>query len=129
MELKEVQNHDYAIEFGDRLLALGKALVRDPEVRHEKLASLAKHSRFLPKPKCNTDLAYQIKFEDRSKPITLSSPFFLPAGANKYGEELEAFANLGLGALTVGTATKNRREGNPFRPRIRMLTEDRMIQN
>ncbi len=129
MATKEVIHHDYSRDMGDKFLSLVKLLVSDPEVRHERLASMAKMSKWMPKPKATRDLSYQIKFEDRSKPINLSSPFFLPAGANKYGDELASFANLGLGALTVGTATKNRREGNTFRPRVRMIDEDRMIQN
>ena len=129
MNNNEIIHHDYKKTAGDHLLDLVKAIVRDPEIRHEKLGDFAKKSKWIPKKKPSIPLDYQIKFLDKSKPLSLSSPFILPAGANKYGDQLPEFANLGLGGLTVGTATKVARLGNPYRPRIRMLSKDRSIQN
>ncbi|MFH0800496.1 MAG: dihydroorotate oxidase [Pseudomonadota bacterium] len=124
-------NHDYRTTFGDRCLNIYKKVVADPETRHDQLAFFARMSRWLPKP-CNIRrerLRRLIKYRDGSLPIELSSPIMLAAGGNKFARNLQHFANFGFGAITVGTATRNAREGNPFRPRIRMLPEDRAIQN
>jgi dihydroorotate dehydrogenase len=53
----------------------------------------------------------------------------LAAGGNKYADHLASFASMGFGAVSVGSATSGAREGNPFRPRVRLLPEDRAMNN
>ena len=126
-----IENHEYDMNMGDHFLALLKKIVPNAETRHDKLAQFAAMAKFIPKPKIDSvlDLTRTIKFSDKSNTLSLGSPIILAAGANKYGENIPQFANLGFGGLAVGTVTRRSREGNPFRPRIRMLEEDRGIQN
>ena len=132
------KDHDYALSAGDRALALIKLLVPSPEARHNQLANFARWSRFIPfKPslkipygmRSKKPLQRVIRFSDKSNPLYLGSPIVLAAGGNKEGVRLADFAGLGFGGVSVGTATRVPREGNSFRPRIRMLTADRAIQN
>ncbi len=127
---KQVIHHDYRLLPGDLALEAGKMLVRNPEARHDMLPRYAQWAdKLLPGKKPNPDLEKTIRFHDRSVPLTLASPIMLAAGANKYAEHLAAFAALGFGGVTVGSATAKAREGNPFRPRLRMLPEDRAMNN
>lgn len=127
----QIDNYDYEITSGDRFLALVKKMIPNAETRHDKLSQMATMAKWLPKPKIDSavDLTRTIKFADKSNTLTFGSPVILAAGANKYGEVIPDFARLGFGGLTVGTVTRRSREGNPFRPRIRMLEDDRGIQN
>ena len=131
-------DHDYAATAGDRLLSLIKRLVPSPEARHRQLANFAKWAPFVPfKPlpkipygmRAKKPLERVIRFSDKSNPLYLNCPIILAAGGNKEGTDLAAYANIGFGGVSVGTATRVPREGNPFRPRIRMLNADRAIQN
>ena len=70
-----------------------------------------------------------LRFHDRSLPILLGSPIVLAAGGNKTAEHLPAFAALGFGGVSAGSATLHPWEGNPFRPRVRLLPHDRAMQN
>ena len=128
---KEVVDHDYSRTTGDAFLSFIKAIVRDPEVRHDKLPSLAKMAKYLPgykQPDCEK-LKTVIHFNDKSNPLYLGGPVILAAGANKFGQALPYFSQLGFGGVTVGTVTGKKRDGNPHRPRIGMLHADRGINN
>ncbi len=125
-----VVHHEYRRGLGDLLLEAGKALIRNPETRHHLLGTYAAFSDAIPylgRP--HSDLEKTIRFHDRSMPITLGSPIMLAAGGNKFAEHLPAFSALGFGAVSVGSATSSAREGNAFRPRMRMLPLDRAMSN
>jgi dihydroorotate dehydrogenase len=130
MSRNQPSNYDYELSRGDKFLKFVKKALPNPEVRHDKLSSFAKWAAWFPRPRVDRSFfPYVLKFTDRSNPLYLGSPIVLAAGANKFGENIADFAKLGFGAVTVGTATRQHREGNPFRPRIRMVEEDRCIQN
>jgi dihydroorotate dehydrogenase len=125
-----VVHHEYGRGLGDLMLEAGKALIRDPEMRHKLLsayAALAGANPLMGAPP--SQLEKTLRFFDRSMPVTLAGPVMLAAGGNKYAEHLPAFGSLGFGAVTVGSATSAPREGNPFRPRMRMLPLDRSMSN
>lgn len=56
----------------------------------------------------------------------LPTPLGLAGGADKTGAALQAWADMGLGFVEVGTITPNAREGNP-RPRIWRLGNGEMV--
>jgi dihydroorotate dehydrogenase len=123
-------DHDYSLSGGDRLLALIRALVRNPEARHHSLPLLSRIAPYIGhKPVLDPDLKHVIHFNDRSNPINLSNPIILAAGSNKTGEFIAEVANLGFGGVTVGTVTRNYREGNTHRPRVSLVEGDRAMQN
>lgn len=125
-----VVHHEYRRGLGDLMLEAGKALIRNPETRHHLLAAYAALTDSIPpRSRPHSDLEKTIRFHDRSVPLTLASPIMLAAGGNKFAEHLPAFSSLGYGAVTVGSATSGAREGNPFRPRMRMLPLDRSMSN
>jgi dihydroorotate dehydrogenase len=125
-----VVHHEYRHGLGELMLEAGKALIRSPETRHHLLAAYAALTDSIPpRSRPHSDLEKTIRFHDRSMPLTLASPIMLAAGGNKYAEHLPAFSSLGYGAVTVGSATSGSREGNPFRPRMRMLPIDRSMSN
>jgi dihydroorotate dehydrogenase len=124
-----VVHHDYSRGLGDFLLETVKTLVRSPETRHKLFSSYAACADFLPHGRPHHDLEKTVRFHDRSVPLTLASPIMLAAGGNKYADHLAAYAGLGFGAVSVGSATREAREGNPFRPRMRMLPKDRSMSN
>jgi dihydroorotate dehydrogenase len=70
-----------------------------------------------------------VNFSDGSQPINLCSPIVLAAGANKNGKGINNYANLGLGGITIGTATRNFRIGNTNRPRVGLDEFNRLIYN
>ncbi len=121
---------DYSRSLSDWMLERGKSLISNPETRHDGLSRFASISSALP-PKYSPHpiLERFVHFHDRSLPIRMASPIMLAAGANKYGINLPAFASLGFGAVTVGSATREARLGNPARPRIGMLPLDRAMSN
>lgn len=124
-----VVHHEYRRGLGDFFLETAKALVRNPETRHRLFSSYAAASDLLPHGRPHLDLEKTLRFHDRSVPLTLASPIMLAAGGNKYADHLAAYAGLGFGAVSVGSATREAREGNPFRPRMRMLPLDRAMSN
>lgn len=125
-----VVHHDYRNGLGDMLLEAGKSMVRNPETRHKLLSTFAAVANSIPIGRTPSfELEKTIRFYDRSMPITVASPIMLAAGGNKSAERLAAFSALGFGAVTVGSATSGHREGNEFRPRIRMLPLDRAMTN
>lgn len=125
-----VVHHEYRHGLGELMLEAGKALIRNPETRHHLLAAYAALADSIPpRSRPHSDLEKTIRFHDRSMPLTLASPIMLAAGGNKYAEHLPAFSSLGYGAVTVGSATSGARDGNPFRPRMRMLPIDRSMSN
>lgn len=127
-------NYDYYLLNGDKLLALIRSIFRSsPEFRHDSLKHAARFAPYIPflggKPELGSDLKTVITFPDKSNPITLGAPIILAAGANKTAKRIADYANLGFGGISVGTATRNYREGNTHRPRIGFLEEDRAIYN
>lgn len=123
-------DHDYALTSGDRLLALIRALVRNPEMRHHSLPLVSRIGPLLGhKPDTADHLRHTIYFPDRSNPIQLGNPIILAAGSNKTAEWIPEVANLGFGGVSVGTATRNDRIGNLHRPRIGLIEGDRAMQN
>ncbi|MEO7426785.1 MAG: dihydroorotate dehydrogenase 2 [Fibrobacteria bacterium] len=125
-----VIHHEYHRGLGDVMLDAGKAMIRNPETRHHLLATLAAVADVIPpRSRPHSDLEKTIRFHDRSMPLTLASPIMLAAGGNKFAEHLAGFSALGFGAVSVGSATSGSREGNPFRPRMRMLPLDRSMSN
>jgi len=121
-------NHDYTLDFGDRLLALIRLVFKNhAEFRHSCLGPYAKISPLwggAPLSQKQT-----VKFSDSSQPITLCSPIVLAAGANKNARDINAYANLGLGGITVGTATRRLRIGNTHKPRVDLNEFNRLIHN
>jgi dihydroorotate dehydrogenase len=126
---QDVTHHDYGRGFGDWMLEAGKLLIRDAEARHGLLSTFAACSRLMPGGSPPPELERVLRFQDRSVPLTMASPIMLAAGGNKYGEHLPSFASMGFGAVSVGSATGAPREGNPFRPRVRLLPMDRAMNN
>jgi dihydroorotate dehydrogenase len=123
-------DHEYSLTAGDRMLSLIRTLVRSPEMRHHSLTPLSRIAPFLGhKASQDPDLKHTIYFQDRSIPIIMGNPFILAAGSNKTAEWIPECANLGFGGVTVGTATRNLREGNLHRPRVGMIELDRAIHN
>lgn len=130
----ECENYDYYLLKGDKLLALIRRIFKgSPEFRHNSLKYVARLAPFIPflggKPDFSPALKTVIQFPDRSNPITLSAPIILAAGANKTALRISDYANLGFGGVTAGTATRRFREGNPHRPRVGFLENDRSIYN
>jgi dihydroorotate dehydrogenase len=125
-----LKDHDYPRTLGDRFLDLVKLVVPNEETRHHMLPQLARTMSILP-PSYAPPVALEktLRFHDRSLPIQIGSPIMLAAGGNKTAAHLPAFAALGFGAVSVGSATLNAWEGNPFRPRVRLLPQDRAMQN
>ena len=122
--------HDYPVTLGDRFLELVKRLVPSAEQRHHFLGQYARAvAASPPRYEIPHGLEKTLRFHDRSLPIVLGSPILLAAGGNKTAEYLPAFAALGFGCVTAGSATLNAWEGNPFRPRVRLLPLDRAMQN
>jgi len=121
-------NHDYTLDLGDKLLAFIRRVFKNhAEFRHSCLGLYAK---FSPMWGGRYPSAKQtVNFSDNSQPITLCSPMVLAAGANKNGKGINAYANLGLGGITVGTATRNFRIGNTHRPRVGLDEFNRLIYN
>jgi dihydroorotate dehydrogenase len=107
-----------------------KRAVPNEETRHHSLAQYA-HALSLIPPRyaLPSSLEKTLRFHDRSLPIQLGSPILLAAGGNKTAEHLPAFAELGFGGVTAGSATLKPWDGNPFRPRVRLLPLDRAMQN
>lgn len=131
--MKEIEyvNHDYNIDFGDKVLGVLKKMFPFPEFRHSMLSKIGKYSALLPGVSYNKDDRVEtvIQFPDRSNSLYLGCPIIMPAGCCKYGEDIPAYAKLGFGGLSVGTATGKKREGNPHKPRVGMLPKDRGIHN
>ena len=127
-------NYEYYLHSGDRMLALMRKIFHNnPEFRHDSLKRVARWAPFIPflggKPDKTPNLKKIVTFPDHSNSIYFSCPIILAAGANKTANRIKDYANLGFGGITVGTATRNFREGNTHRPRIGFLENDRAIYN
>lgn len=124
-------DHDYPIYLTDRFLALLKKVIPNPELRHNYLELFARWGRWIPGPKFppKERVAHTIRFKDKSNSLYMNSPLILAAGGNKEAQHISSYANLGFGGVSVGTATRSQRDGNPYRPRLRMVESDRSIQN
>ena len=125
-----IRNHDYKRTFGDRFLDAVKTLISNAETRHHLLARYARMRAMTP-PHYHGSPALEktIRFHDNSMPLKVGGPIFLAAGGNKCAESLPAFAALGFGGIAVGSATQNPWRGNPHRPCVRLLAQDRAMQN
>ncbi len=127
-------NHEYYLRFSDRVLAFIRKVFHDkPEFRHDSLKHVAKFAPLIPfmggRPDLSKDLKRVITFPDHSNSLYLGCPIMLAAGANKTAKRICDYANMGFGGISVGTATRNVREGNTHRPRIGFLEEERAIHN
>ncbi len=127
-------NHEYYLNFGDRVLALIRRIFHNnPEFRHDSLKHAARFAPFIPfmggRPDLSKTLKRVITFPDHSNSLYLGCPIILAAGANKTAKRISDYANMGFGGITVGTATRKFREGNTHRPRIGFLENDRAIHN
>ena len=127
-------NHEYYLNFGDRVLALIRRIFHKyPEFRHDSLKHVARFAPYIPfmggRPDLSKTLKRVITFPDHSNSLYLGCPIILAAGANKTAKRICDYANMGFGGITVGTATRNFREGNTHRPRIGFLENDRAIHN
>ncbi len=105
-----------------------KKVISNPELRHNWLGTFAR-LKSLPafKTKRFNKLEHVLKFSDNSMPLYMSGPIMLAAGANKYATHLPFYHALGLGGLTVGSATLEPWPGNPYRPRMALLPGDRAM--
>ena len=127
-------NHEYYLNFGDRVLALIRRLFHNnPEFRHDSLKHVARFAPYIPflggRPDTSKTLRRIISFPDLSNPLYLGCPIILAAGANKTAKRIGDYANMGFGGISVGTATRKFREGNTHRPRIGFLESERAIHN
>ena len=127
-------NHEYYLRFSDKVLALIRRIFHNsPEFRHDSFKYAARFAPFIPfmggRPDLSKPLKRVVTFSDHSNSLYLGCPIILAAGANKTAERIKDYANVGFGGITVGTATRNFREGNTHRPRIGFLEEDRAIHN
>jgi len=113
----------------DRFLAAVRDTIPSAELRHESLALLAQCFRLTSRWEPPPSAACTLTFQDGSTPLSLRTPLVLAAGASKGARFLPAFATLGFGAVTVGTATLRPRSGNPLHPRVRTVEEFGAIQN
>lgn len=129
--MQDFQEHDYKKNLGDHFLALIKKIFRNAEFRLHSFHWLARFAALVPKPslKSSPVLDYKIEFSDHSVPLVMNGPVILAAGSVKYGEFIPYFGQVGFGAITVGTGTLSARAGNPYRPRVQLLEQDRMMQN
>jgi dihydroorotate dehydrogenase len=124
-------NHDYTIDSSDKFLALIRYIFKNQaEFRHSCLGFYAKLSPLWGGGIFeNEKLKRKITFSDGSQHVNLLSPIVLAAGANKNGKGINNYANLGLGGITVGTATRNFRVGNVHKPRVGLDEFNRLIHN
>ncbi|MBK8802057.1 MAG: hypothetical protein IPN71_08360 [Fibrobacteres bacterium] len=119
----------YQDTFADRFLAAIRETIPAAELRHEMLAVLAEAARVASPWRAPLARSVELSFQDGSCPMRLESPLVLAAGASKKAWFLPAFASMGFGAVTVGTATMRSRKGNPLHPRVRTVEEFGAIQN
>ena len=127
-------NHEYYLNFGDRVLALIRRIFHKyPEFRHDSLKHVARFAPYIPfmggRPDLSKTLKRVITFPDHSNSLYHGCPIILAAGANKTAKRICDYANMGFGGISVGTATRKFREGNTHRPRIGFLENDRAIHN
>ena len=127
-------NHEYYMRPSDRVLALIRRIFHNnPEFRHDSLKHVARFAPVIPlmgaRPDLSKTLSRVVTFADGCSPLHFGCPIMLAAGANKTANRICDFANMGFGGISVGTATRNVREGNTHRPRIGFLEKDRAIHN
>lgn len=119
----------YPDTLSDRFLSALRDTIPSAELRHESLAFLAEFFRVVSDWTPPPSAACEVAFADGSTPLSLRSPLVLAAGACKKAWFLPAFSSLGIGAVTVGTATLRPRAGNPLHPRVRTVEEFAAVQN
>ena len=119
---------DYDLRFSDRMLGVYRGLVGSAEARSKQLIWLSRlMGAFGDLPP--ESLSRKIDFSDGSRPLSLSTPIILAAGANKYGGAITGFQKMWYGGVTVGSVTRERREGNPHRPRVDLIEGDDAANN
>ncbi len=128
------KSYEYNMSRGDKLLALiRKVFHNHPEFRHDSLKHVARFAPFIPffsgKPDLSQSLQRIVTFADHSNSLYFGCPIVLAAGANKTAKRIGDYANMGFGGISVGTATRNVREGNTHRPRIGFIEKERAIHN
>ena len=126
--------YDYHLSGGDRILALIRRIFHNyPEFRHDSFKHAARLAPFIPffagRPDLSKNLQRIVRFEDNSNPLYFGCPVILAAGANKTAKRISDYANVGFGGISVGTATRNFREGNTHKPRIGFIEKERAIHN
>jgi len=121
-------NAPWTATFGDRFLAFLRQAIPFAELRHN---SLMPQTRVLSWtcPWEAPDKARRSRSFSDGTSLSLRTPLILAAGANKAARCLDAFASVGFGAVTVGTATLRPRQGNPLRPRANTVESLGAIQN
>jgi dihydroorotate dehydrogenase len=119
----------YTDDWSDKFLAALRDTLPWAEFRHDCLALQAEAYRVLQPWAPPASTSVDLSFADGSTPLHLRSPLVLAAGASKKAWFLPAFASIGFGAVTVGTATLRPRKGNPLHPRVRTVEEFGAIQN
>ena len=119
----------YPDTWSDKFLSALRDSIPWTEFRHECLAFQAEAFRVLDPWTPPRTTAVELSFADGSTPLSLRTPLVLAAGASKKAAFLPAFAAMGFGAVTVGTATLRPRKGNPLHPRVRTVEESAAIQN
>ena len=121
-------NYDYTLDSGDKILTFIRCVFKNhAEFRHSCLEFYAKFSPLWGGEPFTGK--HTINFSDNSQPVNLCSPIVLAAGANKNGKSINAYANLGLGGITVGTVTRYSRIGNTHKPRVGLDEFNRLIYN
>ena len=118
----------------DRILALIRRIFHNnPEFRHDSFKHVARFAPIIPfmggRPDLSKVLNRVVTFADGSNPLHFGCPIVLAAGANKTALRICDYANMGVGGISVGTATRHVREGNTHRPRIGFIEKDRAIHN
>ena len=86
-------NHEYYLNFGDRVLALIRRIFHNnPEFRHDSLKHAARLAPFIPfmggRPDLSKTLKRVITFPDHSNSLYLGCPIILAAGANKTAKRI-----------------------------------------
>jgi dihydroorotate dehydrogenase len=114
--------------FGDHFLAFLRKAIPFAELRHNALMPQTRVVSWTSPWEAPPKARRCRSFADGSS-LSLSTPLVLAAGANKAARSLDAFASVGFGAVTVGTATLRPRRGNPLRPRANTVEPLGAIQN
>ena len=114
------------MEWSNLLLTATKCLIPSAELRHKLLPLFA--TLQLPK-KIHHSLKTTVEFKDNSQKLKLDSPILLAAGANKNGNAILSFKNMGFGGVCIGSITQQAEIGNTHRPRMSLLPKDKAIHN
>src|SRR5690606_6023484 len=111
-------------------LNLVKRAIPNEETRHHMITPLARALTILP-PRYVPPVGLEktLRFYYRNLRILLGSAIMVAACGCKSAAHLPPIAEIGFRGVHVGSATLNAWEGNPYRPRVRLLPHDRAMQN